>query len=52
MGKFVVLLCAVLIVCLSACGGETDTVEETSPAKVVDIEEPATSTTLLTPWLW
>ena len=43
MGKFAALLCTALVVWLSACGGESETVEEPLPAKVADTTEPSTS---------
>jgi len=46
MGNCAVQLCSVLVVCLAASGGETETIEETEPGEVAAIEEPATSTPL------
>ena len=46
MGRFAVLLCVVIVICLTACGAESETEEDTSPDEISDIEEPATSTPL------
>lgn len=43
MGKFAVFLFFGLAVILVACGGETETVEDTSPAELADTAEPETS---------
>lgn len=39
MGKFATLLCVVLVVCLVACGGEPDSVEETSVSRTSAVLE-------------
>lgn len=44
MAKFSALLCTVLVVCLVACGGESETVQDTPPDEVADTAKPATST--------
>jgi len=46
MGKLAALLCVVLVVSLVACGGESETVEETPPTETSATSEPATSTTV------
>ena len=43
MGKFAVLLSAVFAVCMAACSGESETVEDTSFTEVAVIEEHATT---------
>jgi heat shock protein HslJ len=44
MGKLAALVSVVLAVCLVACGGESESVEETTPPEVADTAEPSTST--------
>ena len=46
MGKIAVSLWITLVVCLVACGGESETVEETSLTEVVDTTESATNTSV------